>query len=97
MTKRLPLPVDPRRLKEEFPELTEDELDAYVTITKRVLAKPETRGRAMRELMAQAGEAQKKAAAGGRLKAEEALLVRYLQAVSKMQRSTVTGRPPARG
>ena len=97
MKKGPPLPVDPGRLKGEFPELTADEVDAYVTITKRVLAKPETRARVMREIMAQAAEAQQKAAAGGRLKAEEALLVRYLRAVSKMQRSTVTGRPPARG
>ena len=97
MTKGPSLPVDPGRLKDQFPELTTDELAAYVTITKRVLAKPETRARSMRGIMAQAAEAQEKAAAGGRLKAEEALLVRYLRAVGKMQRSTVTGRPPARG
>lgn len=96
MKKGAPLPVDTGRLKEEFPELAADELEAYVTITRRVLAKPETRARAMREIMAQAGEAQRKAAAGDRLKAEEALLIRYLRAVSKMQRSTVTGRPLAK-
>jgi len=96
MAKRHSLPVDPARLKEQFPELAAEELEAYVAITRRVLAKPETRARAMRELMAQASEAQKKAASGERLKAEEALLVRYLGAVSKMQRSTVTGRPLAK-
>jgi hypothetical protein len=96
MAKRHSLPVDPARLKEQFPELAAEELEAYVAITRRVLAKPEERARAMRELMAQAGEAERKAAAGERLKAEEALLVRYLRAVSKMQRSTVTGKPLAK-
>ena len=92
MAKRHSLPVDPARLKEQFPELSADELQAYVTITRRVLAKPELRARAMREVMEQASGAEERAAAGARLNAEDALLVRYLRAMSKMQRSTVTGR-----
>ncbi len=94
MKSRPHVPIEPGRLKEEFPGLTTDELDAYVTVTKRVLAKPEARARVMRDVMAQADEAQRKASVGARLKPEEALLLRYLRALSKMQRSTVAGRKP---
>jgi hypothetical protein len=91
---RVRLPIEPERLKKEFPELDAEEVDAYVTVTRRVLAKPEARSRALREVVAKADEAQRRAASGERLKAEDALLLRYLSALSKMQRSTVPGRKP---
>lgn len=83
------LPVDLDRLKREFPELSDEDLKAYVTITRRVLGDPASRAKKMREVMALAHQAEQKAAAGGKLAAEEQLLVRYLAALAKMQRSTV--------
>ena len=83
------LPVDLGRLKAEFPELTDDDLDAYVTITRRVLGEPMARAKMMREVMANARRAQEKTAAGAKLAKDEELLVRYLAAVSKMQSSTI--------
>ena len=83
------LPVDVGRLRTEFPELTDEELQAYVGVTALVLGDPATRAKAMREVMERAREAQQKGAEGGRLSENEQRLVRYLQALSKMQRSTV--------
>jgi hypothetical protein len=84
-----PLPVDAARLKAEFPDLTDEDLQAYVTVTGRVLGDGATRAKSMREVMDRGRQAREKAAAGGRLSAEESLLVRYLAAMAKMQRSTV--------
>ncbi len=83
------LPVDPARLRAEFPDLTDDDLDAFVRVTQRVLADPAAKGRIMREIMTCAQAARGKAGAGGRLDPEETLALRYLAAVGKMQRSTV--------
>ena len=72
------LPVDPERLRREFPELTDDDLDAYVTVTKRILAaKAGDRPRLTREVLEK-----------GRQKKDN-LSARYVAAVDKMQRSTV--------
>jgi hypothetical protein len=83
------LPVDLDRLKAEFPDLTDEDLQAYVALTRRVLADPAGRARAMREVLENARRAQEKAAGGGALTADDQLLVRYLAAMAKMQRSTV--------
>jgi hypothetical protein len=83
------LPVDVDRLRAEFPELTDEDLQAYVTVTRRVLGDPAARAKQMREVMDSARRAQQKAATGGKLTADEALLVHYLAALAKMQRSTV--------
>lgn len=83
------LPVDPDRLKAEFPELTDEELQAYVTVTRRVLGDAAAGAKAMREVMNAARAAEQKAAAGGKLTPEEQRLARYLAAMAKMQRSTV--------
>ena len=83
------LPVDPERLKEEFPELTDEELQAYKTVTRRVLGDAASRAKKMREVMAKARAAQAKGEGGSELGKEDQLLVRYLAAVAKMQRSTV--------
>jgi MOSC domain-containing protein YiiM len=92
------LPVDPGRLRAEFPDLGEDELQAYVEVTRRVLGDPAARALKMREVMDGARRARQKADAGGALDAGEQLLVRYLSAMAKMQRSTVRDgrRPPGR-
>lgn len=80
------LPVDPERLRQQFPALTDQDLDAYVTVTRRILtAGPEHRPGLTRELMAKAREARRKAEAGETLSSEEQLLGRYLRAVDKMQ------------
>ena len=83
------LPVALERLKTEFPELSEEELQAYVTVTRRVLGDPTSRAQGMRAVMDGARQAQQKAAAGGTLTPDEQLLARYLAAMAKMQRSTV--------
>jgi hypothetical protein len=48
------VPVDLDRLKAEFPDLTDDDLAAYVAVTRRVLADPAGRGRAVREVLERA-------------------------------------------
>ena len=83
------LPVDPDRLKAEFPGLTDEDLQAYVAVTRTVLADPAGRARAMRDVMERARKARETAAGGGALTNDERLLVRYLDAMAKMQRSTV--------
>jgi hypothetical protein len=60
-----------------------------VAVTRRVLGDPAARAKKMREVMDGARAAEQKAAAGGTLTADEQLLVRYLSAMAKMQRSTV--------
>ena len=86
---RAPLPVDPERLRAEFKELTDEDLEAYIGVTRRVLGDPAARAKAMRDVMERARESQQKEAAGGRLTEDERRLVLYLGALVKMQRSTV--------
>jgi hypothetical protein len=62
-------------------------------VTQRVLGDPAARARKMREIMDRARDARQKADAGGELTADEQLLVRYLSALAKMQRTTVRERP----
>lgn len=80
--------MDAARLQAEFPDLTDDDLQAYAAVTRRVLGDPASRAKRMREVMDSARRAQQKAASGGRLTADEGLLVRYLAALAKMQRPT---------
>jgi hypothetical protein len=79
------LPVDPERLRRQFPSLTDDDLAAYVEVTGTVLADPQARGKQMAALLARARAAREKAAAGHDLTPEEGLALRYLGAVEKMQ------------
>ncbi|HSB61911.1 MAG TPA: hypothetical protein VLI67_09335 [Vicinamibacteria bacterium] len=60
-------------------------MDAYVAVTRRVLADPRSRGRVMAEVMATAQRARELEAAGAALPEEEARALRYLNAVRKMQ------------
>jgi hypothetical protein len=86
------LPVDPERLRREFPSLTDGDVEAYIEITRRILsAAPDARGRVTRETLAGARRAREKASGGQALDAAETLLARYLDAVEKMQRKG----PPA--
>jgi ribosomal protein L12E/L44/L45/RPP1/RPP2 len=81
----LKLPVEPERLRTLFPSLTDEDIDAYVAVTTRVLADPRSRGRAMAEVMAAAQRASEREAGGAELAQDERLALRYLRAVGKMQ------------
>jgi hypothetical protein len=85
------LPVDPERLRRQFPDLTADDLAAYTEVTGRILAEesPDKRARLLRDTLARGRQSREKQAGGAALTASEALDQRYLQAVEKMQRSTV--------
>ena len=81
------LPVEPERLRSRFPSLSDEDVDAYVEVTRQVLAlaDPRSRGRAMAEVMAAAQRASEREAGGAELAQDERLAVRYLRAVGKMQ------------
>ena len=50
-----PLPVDPERLRRQFPALTDEDVEAYVTVTRRILsASAADRARLTRETLARA-------------------------------------------
>lgn len=85
------LPVDPERLRREFPELTADDLAAYEEVTARILSEtsPDKRARLTRETLARGRQARDKQAGGAALSNAEAVDLRYLEAVAKMQASTV--------
>ena len=83
------LPVDVERLRAEFPDLTDGELRAYVTVTQRVLGEPATRAQTMREILDRSRQAQQKEASGARLSEDEEVLVHYLSALARMQQTTV--------
>lgn len=82
------LPIDRTRLKSQFPDLTDTDLDAYEAVTRRILEKkgPAERGKVTREIMETAKSAREKA--GDRLTEAERLALRYLGAVGKMQGRT---------
>ena len=90
MTDR-PLPVDPERLRRQFPELTAEDVAAYEGVTRRILTEPspDQRARLVRDTLARGRQARDKQAAGAALTEAQALDLRYLQAVAKMQASTV--------
>ena len=79
------LPVDPERLRKQFPALTDEDLAAYVELTQTVLGDPATRGKSMAALMARARGAREKTDTGRALSRDEDLALRYLVAVEKMQ------------
>jgi hypothetical protein len=81
------LPVDPDRLRRQFPSLTDDDLQAYVEVTRRILALRRAADRAglTREILARGRQVRDQASADGPRSAEDALALRYLLAVAKMQ------------
>ena len=85
------LPVDLERLRKQFPDLTADDLDAYAEVTRGILsqASPNQRARLLRDTLARGRQARDKKAGGATLSEGESLDLRYLQAVAKMQGSTV--------
>ena len=88
------LPVDLDRLRREFPGLTDEDVAAYVEVTRRILAAPaEGRGRVTRDTLAGARAARDKAGRGDPLTPAETVLARYLAAVEKMQRKAGPPRP----
>jgi hypothetical protein len=78
-----PLPVDADRLRRQFPALTDDDLAAYVAVTRRILAArdPAERARVTRETLARGRSAR----AGEPRDDDDGLALRYLAAVEKMQ------------
>jgi hypothetical protein len=85
-----PLPVDPARLRRQFPALTDDDIAAFEEVTSRILNedRPEARARVTREVLAQGRRARERTAAGEAVSAEESLAARYVAAVDKMQGPT---------
>jgi hypothetical protein len=81
------LPVDPARLRAQFPALTDTDIAAYEAVTARILAerRPGARAALTRQLVAQGRQARERAAAGERLSDDDSLAARYLAAVEKMQ------------
>jgi hypothetical protein len=77
---RTDLPVDPARLRAAFPALGEDELQAYVDVTRRLMGAGTERGKVLRRIL-ELGRAEE----GGAHGEEQELARRYLRAVSKMQ------------
>ncbi len=78
------LPVPAERLRQQFPSLTDDDLQAYTEVTTRLLGQAK-RGTALSEVMTTAVRAREKEAGGQALDAEESLALRYLRAMEKMQ------------
>jgi len=81
----LKLPVPPERLRQRFPALSDDDLDAYAEVTGRLLADPGARGRLLSDTLSAAQRAQEKEAAGLPLPEDEGLALRYVRALAKMQ------------
>jgi hypothetical protein len=84
------LPVDPARLRRQFPELTDGDLQAFEEVKRRILAegRPDARAKLTRQIVAEGRQARARAAAGARLSADESLAARYVAAVDKMQDPT---------
>lgn len=81
------LPVDPARLRKQFPDLTDADMEAYEEVTRRILSerRPAARAKLTREILVQGREARARVAGGATLSSDESLAVRYLAAVDKMQ------------
>ena len=78
------LPVDPDRLRREFPALDDADVAAYLEISRRILGErdPTSRARITRETLARARAARE----GGPRTPEDTVALRYLAALEKMQR-----------
>jgi hypothetical protein len=78
-----PLPVAVERLRRQFPALTDEDLEAYVAVTRRILSARDSadRARITRETLARGRAAR----AAEPRDDDERLAVRYVVAVEKMQ------------
>jgi hypothetical protein len=81
------LPVDPARLRREFPDLTDGDIAAFEEVTRKILAeaRADARARLTREILTRGRQARERESAGAKLSGDEALAARYLAAVDKMQ------------
>ncbi len=79
------LPVEPARLRREFPTLSDEDLAAYEAVTRALLAHPSSRGRRLAAVLAAADRAREKEAAGVVLEEEERQALAYARALAKMQ------------
>jgi len=79
------LPVDPERLRRQFPSLADEDLAAFAEITGRILADPRQRGRVLADTMSLAQRAREKQAQEAALEPEERLALAYAGAIAKMQ------------
>jgi len=76
------LPVDVERLRKQFRALTDDDVAAYVSVTRRIMsASAADRARITRETLARARAAREAAPRDD----DDRLALRYLAAVEKMQ------------
>ena len=82
------LPVDPERLRQEFPSLADEDLAAYAEVTRSLLADPARRGRRLAEVLAAARRGREKEAASAPLDGDERLGLAYVRALEKMQGRT---------
>ena len=73
------LPVDPERLRQQFPSLTDDDLTAFEEVTRRILADPRARGRVLAETMTLAQRAREKQTQEIALEPEERLALAYAE------------------
>jgi hypothetical protein len=80
------LPVDPERLRRQFPSLTDEDLAAYAEVTGSLLADPARRGRRLAEVLAAAQRGREKEAASAPLDDGERLGLAYVRALAKVQR-----------
>jgi len=85
------LPVDPERMRRQFPALTDADIEAYVTVTRRILENkgPAERGKVTRDIIEMARTARAKSSAGSQLTEGERQALGYLDAIEKMQGTTV--------
>jgi len=79
------LPVDPERLRQRFPSLSDADLAAYAEVTRALLADPAGRGRRLGEVFAAAERAREKDASSAPLEDDERLALAYIRAMEKMQ------------
>ena len=77
--------MEPERLRQQFPSLTDVDLAAYSEVTRALLADPPARGRRLAEIMAAAERAREKEAAAAPLEDDERVAVAYVRALAKMQ------------
>jgi len=79
------LPVEPERLRQRFPSLTDEDLSAYAEVTAALLADPRARGRRLAEILAASQRGREKEAAAAPLEGDERLALAYVRALEKMQ------------
>jgi hypothetical protein len=75
------------RLRRQFPSLTDDDVDAYVTVTRRILSAPAAdRARVTHVLLTKARAIEGEKRDPTSLSPEDLILLRYLTSLRKIQR-----------